>query len=405
MPKKRRYLDELQYNPFPIGYDNNIYYSRNSMLPEVKVVAKGDPRKVNNDYYKAHAAERAAFEDRVARREGQGWVPKTMLGLATLPFAVEGAAAIAPAVGRVLTNPLVDAALTTHGAITAPKNIREGVNEIKKGNYGKGALDLGLTSLDLAGTGILLHRLGRIARPSYRARHAYNVISPVGYNDVINRTRSWLKDLWNNPTVDLANPRWLQDLKNKLGDRPMHGYLDTGKYIRDDVFGSGVIADNARQDAWAIYNRLPQQHGTYIKNTDGTYSYDMNKIMDVSLGTWKPYREPSFKNTKSHDFVTGAGGNLEVFKLINRDKFENSIMRIEDTWDLHPFRKLLSKTPLKWLGNIEAGKIIGGKPFKMRTDIPYHKEPYDDDYLEYLQDLGLEYKIPNNLIYGFKINN
>lgn len=48
--------------------DNNIYYSRNSLLPEVKVVAKGDPRKVNNDYYKAHAAERAALQDRVATR-------------------------------------------------------------------------------------------------------------------------------------------------------------------------------------------------------------------------------------------------------------------------------------------------------------------------------------------------
>lgn len=49
--------------------DNNIYYSRNSLLPEVNITAKGDPRKVNNDYYKAHATERAALQDRVATRE------------------------------------------------------------------------------------------------------------------------------------------------------------------------------------------------------------------------------------------------------------------------------------------------------------------------------------------------
>lgn len=88
---------------FPIGYDNNIYQpTYGTMLPEVKVIAKGDPRKINNDYYKAHAAERAAFQDRVARREGQDWIPKTMLGLAALPFAIEGAATAAPYIPQFL---------------------------------------------------------------------------------------------------------------------------------------------------------------------------------------------------------------------------------------------------------------------------------------------------------------
>ena len=75
---------------FPIGYDNNIYQSKIGILPEVTVTAKGDPRKVNNDYYKAHAAERSAFQDKVARRVDQDWVPQTMLGLASVPLDVEG---------------------------------------------------------------------------------------------------------------------------------------------------------------------------------------------------------------------------------------------------------------------------------------------------------------------------
>jgi hypothetical protein len=40
--------------------DNRLYQSSfGTMLPEVRVVAKGDPRKVNNDYYKAHSKARA----------------------------------------------------------------------------------------------------------------------------------------------------------------------------------------------------------------------------------------------------------------------------------------------------------------------------------------------------------
>ena len=54
---------------FPIGYNNNIYRpTYGTMLPEVKVVAKGDPRKVNNNYYKAHSRVRAELQNRVADR-------------------------------------------------------------------------------------------------------------------------------------------------------------------------------------------------------------------------------------------------------------------------------------------------------------------------------------------------
>ena len=49
--------------------DNRLYQSSfGTMLPEVKVVAKGDSRKVNNDYYKAHSRARADLQSRVADR-------------------------------------------------------------------------------------------------------------------------------------------------------------------------------------------------------------------------------------------------------------------------------------------------------------------------------------------------
>lgn len=49
--------------------DNRLYQSSfGTMLPEVTVTAKGDPRKVNNDYYKAHSKARSDLQSRIADR-------------------------------------------------------------------------------------------------------------------------------------------------------------------------------------------------------------------------------------------------------------------------------------------------------------------------------------------------
>ena len=72
---------------FPIGYDNNIYRpTYGIMLPEVRVVAKGDPRKVNNDYYKAHSRARANVQQAVQEWDDRDrLVLNTMLGVGATP--------------------------------------------------------------------------------------------------------------------------------------------------------------------------------------------------------------------------------------------------------------------------------------------------------------------------------
>ena len=58
--------------------DNRLYQSSfGTMLPEVKVTAKGDPRKVNNDYYKAHSRARAKLQNRVADRTDYAYLNPT----------------------------------------------------------------------------------------------------------------------------------------------------------------------------------------------------------------------------------------------------------------------------------------------------------------------------------------
>lgn len=353
---------------------------------------------------------------------------------------------------KVLTNPIVDAGLTVHGAITAPNNIKEGISELQEGRYGAGALDLGMTALDLLGAGQLVTRTGRMLSPAYRAKHAYNAVAPVGYQGVKDKAKSWLRDMWYNEPVNLKNPKWYREGKDNPGSITGNlqgidnsdvrlGVTGTADYITPGTKNADRIADEARLDAWAIYNGLEPQYGTYIKNADGTYSYDLARIRRISNDTWNPAYTPDNipSNIKlsagnGQDFVTGAGGGLTDFRILGTDTHGNGIMRIEDVWDLHPFSRssdVLSKRiqkklfpnweekfanpmfekaarVLDWglshnskrianlgnkmfdasdkplfgllekiddkMKNFEVGKLTGGKPFKMSTNIKYHLE-------------------------------
>jgi len=147
----------------------------------------------------------------------------TPLIISTMPFmagAAGGIPTIMNVTSKILSNPLVDAGLTTHGIISAPDNIKEGINEIKSGNYGIGALDFGLTALDMLGAGELAFRTGRMLHAPYRAKHAYNTIAPIGYQRPVDRGIEWLHDMWYNEPVDVKNPKWYKELKEYFGDRP-----------------------------------------------------------------------------------------------------------------------------------------------------------------------------------------
>lgn len=321
-------------NEIPLDYNYNVFNT-----------ARRDREQAAIDAYNYNQSlltpgQKAA--NSVAARNNYRGLSYLMNGLAASPLMFAGAGSVGE-IYKILTHPLTDAALTAHGAITAPSNIREGIKNIKEGNTGEGIFNLGMTALDLTGAGQLVGRTGRMFNKAYRAKHAYNTIAPAGYGNISKRGKEWIKDLWYNPDVDLYNPKWYKDKKAKKKNNNTHrGLLKTGNYLARDVLHSGEISDKARMDAWAIYNGLPQPHNTYIKNADGTYSYDMKRIMDISENTWHPTIVPEKGKRKTgdvFDFVTGSGGGLTDFQLLADDKFGNGIMRIEDTWDLHPFSR------------------------------------------------------------------
>lgn len=93
-----------------------------------------------------------------------------------------------------------------------------------------------MTALDLFGAGNLFGRTARMLRPSYRAKHAYNSISPLGYSDPIKKGKNWFMDMWNNAEIDFKNPKWYKDLQRKReGDFLEDGYTSTGRYIDESV--------------------------------------------------------------------------------------------------------------------------------------------------------------------------
>lgn len=245
--------------------------------------------------------------------------------------------------------------------------------------------------------------------PSYRALHAYNAVTPVGYNNALQRGKDWVVDMVKDNPVDLKYPLWYKKLiKENNSIRPEEGFTRTGDYIDYRVLNRGQIGDEARIDAWALYNGLPQQYGTYKKIGDNLYSYNMGNIIKKSEGTWRPSEfSPRYGKEKrafKYDEVTGAGGGLTNSKVAAEGKHGNYILHIEDLNDYQPFsrkssslearlkdrmgkhgtaspiykieNKILNSQTFKNLNkkmkDFEIGTITGGKPFKMSTDIPLH---------------------------------
>lgn len=403
-PKQNKYITPRfpeEYQVLPVNEEGLPYYT----LPDIEVVAERLPQAKATDaniqrYANAVASGQLKLTqipntelrnrvrakpivDQITRDRDKTLAP-ILMGTVGMPAAIIGGISAAPTVAAIVNNPIVDAGLTIHGAATAPRNIKEGVQEIKGREYGKGALDLGLTALDIYGATNLAARTARILNPKYRGKIIFNNLDPVGYHaspsikktikdNYDDRIKPILRQLWEEPKVDAAHPEWYDRIPYISKDNDTYyGRLGAGSYLAPDVKNRGIITDRARIDAEAIYFGLEPKYNIYVKNADGTYSYNMNEIMKLSEGTWHPIlkHKPKEYNIittnevdKINDFVTGAAGGLQDYRLI-----DNNLLHIEDTWDLHPFKDF-SRMP-KWLREMEMGKILGGKPFTMKTDIP-----------------------------------
>lgn len=174
-----------------------------------------------------------------------------------------------------------------------------------------------------------------------------------------------------------------------------------------------------RDDAWRLAMKQKARtldingnpHSLYVKNPDGTYSYDLDYVDKVRANTGMPllkreaplplvpndgvYKEGVNKGW-SRDFFTTNGGNIGVDFTLPKgwDTDPNRIhpdqiilkepFRIHDKWDLQflkderasfnpAFSRWLTRHPNKitnYVRNMDALEAVGGNPFMLDMQVP-----------------------------------
>ena len=227
------------------------------------------------------------------------------------------------ATGLAFGNPITASStmapfITGSQAYFMTEGLKDAYDRITSPN--KTAADGAMVALDVAGAvpgikplvggtkvlGNYTNNVIKIANPKYRALHAYNSITPFGYDSPVERTKNWIKDMIVNSPVDVEHPKWIKDA------------------IKNYTVPPGTIEFNARNSAYKKYLGIPDKSPMYIENPDGTFSYDLSKF-------------PIQRGVKDKiDFIGGAHGHLWNDSGITSD---GSIYFMHDVWDLHPLSK------------------------------------------------------------------
>ena len=248
--------------------------------------------------------------------------------------------------------------------------------------------------------------------PSNRAAHIYVNVSPNSYYGHNSQIKGAVKDMLKGHKADISKPKW--EIKNTY-----EGYLP-----QYDAATAKNIGTTFRDAAWKKYLGLSDGSPYYVKNNNGTWSYNLDEIEKLTKNGIKfgDQYKPAGTSMVSGDFLTSAGGNLSLkVEKVNRIIGGNENIKrytFKDRWDLHPFSKdggAISKRvgyaigildnhntvneamgnfvrnrlgnyikPLKnfpdpklkiidkidnFGRNFEVGKILGGKPFDMETKV------------------------------------
>ena len=260
--------------------------------------------------------------------------------------------------------------------------------------------------------GKTFNALRQVLVPSNRAAHVYVNVSPSSYYGHTSEIKGAIKDMLKGNKADVSKPKW--EIKNTYG-----GYLP--QY--DEAIAKN-IGTTFRDAAWKKYLGVSDGSPYYVKNKNGTWSYNLDEIEKLTKDGIKfgDELQPSGTSMVSGDFLTSAGGNLslKVEKVNSNIGGNENIKRyiFKDRWDLHPFSRdsgTISKRVGKSIGlikgyesvneatgnfvrnklgnyikplknfpdpklkiidkidnfgrNFEIGKVLGGKPFDMETKV------------------------------------
>ena len=225
------------------------------------------------------------------------------------------------ATGLAFGNPITASSvmaplITSSQAYFMTEGLKDAYDRVTSPN--KTAADGAMVALDVAGAvpgikplvggakvlGNYANNVIKIANPKYRALHAYNSITPFGYHRPVERTKNWIKDMIIDAPVDIEHPKWINEAIKNYSVQPW------------------TMEFKARNSAYKKYLGIPDKNPMYIKNPDGTFSYDLSKF------------DNNYVSSKDKiDFVGGAHGHLWNDSGITSD---GSTYFMHDVWDLHP---------------------------------------------------------------------
>lgn len=242
----------------------------------------------------------------------------------------------------------------------------------------------------------------------------YNQITPFGYQDAavlpgtISKSKELglaVKDFFTPKRIDTSvssTPAW----KQRLDLSSLHTEKKTPFLLRDDAWRLAM-----RQKPRTIeINGNP--HSLYIKNSDGTYSYDIDYInkkrLDAGIRALNkeelPILTPFDKLHKGHNHTVigegigynGGWANADfnisdnwLAKNVDFNEQGDLLLkldepfRLRDKWDVQPlkeeqrsfspsFTRFANKHPNKvtdYLKNIEVVQTLGGKPFVLDMQV------------------------------------
>lgn len=302
------------------------------------------------------------------------------------------------------------------------------------GGYAVNKASEALTGNDF-GTNVAMHTpptpdMGEMLNPGYVAGGMgaerrmldalYNQVTPVSYSNVNQYSqlgaKSKLEEL-GLAVKDFVTPK---KIRTSVDDIP--AWMQRIDYDSRPDLGFNIPAYKAqatfRDDAWRLaMGQKPRTisingkpHSLYIKNQDGTYSYDLDYVNRVRINSgYRPlYKEslPLFTNDGTFheglnkgwtkDLFTTNGGNIGVDftlhkgwdtdpnKFLHSDIILKRPFRIHDKWDLQflkdekaslipAFSRWLTRHPNKvtnYIRNIDAVQAIGGNPFMLDMQVP-----------------------------------
>lgn len=287
----------------------------------------------------------------------------------------------------------------------------EVVNEVSKAATGKSWAENAADKMSNIAGFHIEPIFGEVTNPGYIGgykwmdrgikRAAFNHITPMKYDDAgiqlpMTKTEEVKAFIHNIPKQlvsfkPIEVPAW----RTRIEKMPRYNPNE------NNIFGlpiSDLDFMNNREEAMRIVFGQPQKTPLYIKNNNGTYSYNLDYIalQNNKLPGFitKGYNispsgkvSPRYTYTPVRDGI-GYGDNLAYNGGYINYKEKDGVSYISDIFDVQPFKDGYRTANIfntgnfmhKYLPDLEAFNAVGGKPFKLEMKLPTNVDPYNGTF-------------------------